>query len=323
MSFFSRNNMTVGRRETGEGEHPAARDALRAAVHAKEPVVLSVITGVEGPAYRRPGTMMAFFASGRRAGALSSGCVEGDLALHAKEVLADGRVRTIRYGAGSPYMDIQLPCGGGLDIMLIPDPDRSALAQIESRRARREAFSMLVSPEGALTTAPLGPTGWTEAGFRVALIPDVRFLIFGKGPEAAFFADLVHSAGYPHLLLSPEEETLELAASSGCATAPLPWATLPAGLDIDARTAIVLFFHDHSWEPPILTRALASPAFYIGAQGSRKARDGRLEMMRGLGAREEDLERLRGPVGLIPSVREPRILAVSVLAEVLAEAENM
>jgi xanthine dehydrogenase accessory factor len=303
-----------------EGIHPAAQDALRAILYATDPAVLAVITGVEGPAYRRPGTLMALFPSGRRAGALSSGCIEGDLVFHAEAALNDGRPRTIRYGAGSPYIDIQLPCGGGLDVTLVPNPDLSILAEVEDRRSRREAFSLMLAPE-RLELAPLGPTGWTKDGFRIALIPEVRFLIFGKGLEGAFFADLVRSLGYPHLLLSPEEETLGLASASGCATASLTKAALPVDLDIDAHTAVVLFFHDHSWEPPILTHALASPAFYIGAQGSRKARDGRLEAMRCLGVRDEDLERLRGPIGLIPSVRDPRSLAVSVLAEVLTVAE--
>ncbi|WP_404801242.1 XdhC family protein [Aminobacter niigataensis] len=305
-----------------DGGHHTAYDVLSAVLHADEPAALAVITGIEGSAYRRPGTMMALFASGRRVGTLSSGCIEGDLALQAQEVLAEGRPRAIRYGVGSPYMDIQLPCGGGLDITLIPRPTTSILVEIESFYARREPCSLLLEAGGDLTVVPLGPTGWTKCGYRVALIPDVRFVIFGIGPEAAFFAQVVNSLNYPHLLLSPEEETIRVASAAGCATASLCRGVLPPHLEIDARTAVVLFFHDHSLEPPILTRALASPAFYIGAQGSRKARDRRLETMRRGGALEDNLSRLRGPVGLVPSVREPRVLAVSIFAEILALAEG-
>ncbi|WP_368344458.1 XdhC family protein [Pelagovum sp. HNIBRBA483] len=68
--------------------------------------------------------------------------------------------------------------------------------------------------------------------------------------------------------------------------------------------------------------ALATPAFYVGAQGSKKAQDARREMLASMGIAGETLERLRGPIGLIPSARDARTLAVSVLAEVLAVAMN-
>jgi xanthine dehydrogenase accessory factor len=79
-----------------------------------------------------------------------------------------------------------------------------------------------------------------------------------------------------------------------------------------------MFFHDHEWEPPILAQALTTEAFYIGAQGSiRAAEMRRMELVR-LGTKETALARLHGPIGLVPSARDARILAVSVLAEVLS-----
>lgn len=91
-------------------------------------------------------------------------------------------------------------------------------------------------------------------------------------------------------------------------------------MKIDPRTAIILFFHDHDWEPGILADALTSDAFYIGAQGSRRARDVRLLELEAMGVSKTDRARLFGPVGLIPSVRDAKTLAVSTLAEILAQA---
>lgn len=293
-----------------DNRHPAARDALD---WATADSVLAIITGVEGPSYRPLGEIMALRGDDR-AGSLSSGCIEGDLAVHAQTA----KPMRLRYGEGSPFMDIRLPCGGGLDIALVPHPDAALLARIREKRAARIPCALRITPDLTLEECDYGPTGDTPEGFRIALRPEPRFLIFGKGPEAAFFADLVNSAHYPHLLLSPEEETLSLARSSGCATEELHWPAFPADLAIDARTAVVLFFHDHDWEPPILARALDSEAFYVGAQGSQRARDARLAALREIDA--TGTERLRGPIGLIPSVRDPRTLAVSVLAEVLEAA---
>ncbi|GHC71888.1 XdhC family protein [Limoniibacter endophyticus] len=291
-------------------------DPLQAALHREESV-LAIITEVNGPSYRPLGEIMAFVPDAR-VGSLSSGCIEADLATHAQDALQNG-AKLVRYGDGSPFIDLQLPCGGGLEITLIPRPDRDVLRSVEEKRGRRERCAFLVTNDYRLQETVYGTTGKTRDGFRVSFRPQPRFLIFGSGPEAAIFTDLVKSANYPHLLLSADRETLTSAKANGCAATQLHWAAMPADLPIDDRTAAILFFHDHSWEPTILARLLETPAFYIGAQGSRRAHDGRIAELRRIGVRE-GLARIKGPIGLIPSARDPRTLAVSVLAEVLDAA---
>lgn len=91
--------------------------------------------------------------------------------------------------------------------------------------------------------------------------------------------------------------------------------------DIDTWSTIVLFFHDHDWEPPILHHALKSDAYYIGAQGSKRTNETRLQTLADMGSSPKDCARLRSPIGLINSVRDEKTLAVSVLAEILAEVK--
>jgi xanthine dehydrogenase accessory factor len=300
--------------------HPG-QDPIRALAETPGDAVLAVITGVDGPSYRPLGACMAFLPGGGRAGTLSSGCVEADLAIHAERALATGAPVAIRYGRGSPFGDIRLPCGGGLDILLVPRPDRAAMAALLARRAARTPATLALRRDtGALTLHDAAETGPDGDAFLIRFDPPLRFLVFGKGPEAATFAALVQSAGYPNLLISPDDETRAAGQAAGCAAMPLTGAGWPAGVAADLWTAVVLFFHDHDREPPILRDALATPAFYIGAQGSQRARDLRLIEVQALGVGPDDLARLRGPVGLIPSARDPGTLAVSVLAEVLAVA---
>lgn len=264
---------------------------------------------------------MAVFSEDDRAGTLSSGCIEADISLHAVQVRQDGSPRMLRYGRGSPFMDIQLPCGGGLDILLLPRPDRAALGAVAGNRAARTPCTLEINVEtGAMRVTDLGETGRDGPVLRVRFEPELRFLVFGKGPEANTFAALVQSAGYPNLLLSPDAETLDTGRQMGCETRHLVSQSFPDGLFVDDRTAIVLFFHDHDWEPPILQGALETPAFYIGAQGSQRARDARMLALEGMGVGDTARARLHGPVGLIPSARDAGTLAVSVLAEVLATA---
>ncbi|MBK8438653.1 MAG: XdhC family protein [Rhodobacter sp.] len=298
-------------------------DPIDAVLADQSDAALAVIVGVEGPSYRPLGAVMAVFDDKRRVGTLSSGCIEKDIALHAQEALEAGRPRKVRYGRGSPFIDIKLPCGGGLDILLLPHPDRKVLGRLADRRAARQPATLSIEPDsGALTLVDHGETGPAGAGFNIRFLPEIRFLVFGKGPEAGTFSALIQSAGYPNILLSPDIETLEHGQAMGCETRHLKTPGLPDDLAVDPRTAIVLFFHDHEWEPPIMAAAVSRPAFYIGAQGSKMARDTRIRELEAMGIDGDSLARLRGPIGLLPSVRDARTLAISVLAEVLAVANN-
>jgi xanthine dehydrogenase accessory factor len=87
---------------------------------------------------------------------------------------------------------------------------------------------------------------------------------------------------------------------------------------LDGRSAVVALTHDPKLDDPGLDRALRSPAFYIGALGSRKSHAARLERLAELGHAPDSLARIRGPVGLpIAAVTAPEI-ALSILAELVA-----
>jgi xanthine dehydrogenase accessory factor len=301
------------------------QDAIAAVLETTGDVTLAFIIAVKGPSYRPVGAAMALFPDGSRIGSLSSGCVEGDLAAHAQRILT-GAPEVIRYGEGSPYFDIQLPCGGGMEVLLVRSPDRAALQEVHRRRGRREACVLRIDLQsgamevGASDPAARASLGVDGAQFSVLFEPEIRFVIFGKGPEATSFAKLVASVGFPNLLLSPDLETLDAVAAMGCSVQHLTHAAFPHTLAVDERTAITLFFHDHDWEPPVLKGALGTRAFYIGAQGSQRARDARALALSNLGVSQAAIARIHGPIGLIPSARDATTLAVSVLAEVLATA---
>lgn len=303
------------------GFNSAAKDPISATLDAQNGCVLAIIAGVEGPSYRPLGAMMAIQADGTRIGTLSSGCIEADIALHALETLDENTPRLVRYGRGSPFKDIELPCGGGLEILLVPNPNRSVLSEVRARQKNRQGCTLKIDVRtGSLGMQDIGITSRTNTDLTVRFDPEIRFLVFGKGPEASTFSALVKSAGYPILLLSPDEETLLADDVVGCESCHLTSHTVPSDIKVDEQTVVVLFFHDHEWEPPILYWALKTKAFYIGSQGSQRARDARNVALGERGVAATDIERLHGPIGLIPSARDAGTLAVSVLAEVLAVA---
>ncbi|MEL7012275.1 MAG: XdhC family protein, partial [Pseudomonadota bacterium] len=290
---------------------PFSRDALDALLDGPDTAVLAVIAGVEGPSYRPVGSMMTVLSDSDWAGTLSSGCIEADISLHAMQISQGCTPRHLRYGRGSPFVDIQLPCGGGLDILLLPAPDRAVLRALKDNRLARIPCALRIDAETGLMEI-VAPTATARTGAHLTILfePDIRFVIFGKRPEASAFAALVQAAGYPNLLVSPDDETLNAGAQAGCETKHIVRQAFPEDVEADARTAIILFFHDHDWEPPILVGALRTEAFYIGAQGSQRARDARLMELQALGVGTDDMARLHGPVGLIPSARDAHTLAV-------------
>ncbi len=272
--------------------YPAAAQALRWQISAQEaePVlaalapaggVLAMLIGIDGNFYRPHGAMMAVTHEGVLVGNLSSGCIEGDLQAHAAEVWRSGRPKRLTYGKNSPYFDIRLPCGSGIDVALVPLRDTAVLRQALAGIALRE--------EVAFVCADL-PV--------VDLRPELQVFVVGTGPEAQAFADLTRAGGF---------------------RVEQPPRIDPARLD--ARSAVALFFHDHEREVDLLQAALQSPAFWIGAQGSRRAQARRLEALRAHGVQERSLSRIRGPIGLIPAAKDPRVLAISVLADIVAAAQ--
>ena len=96
-----------------------------------------------------------------------------------------------------------------------------------------------------------------------------------------------------------------------------------AVLAADPWTAVVLLFHDHEWEQAILEWALETPAFHIGAQGGFEARRVRIERLAERGVPPVQQGRIHSPVGVITHSREPAVLALSVLAEIVGAYEAL
>jgi len=146
--------------------------------------------------------------------------------------------------------------------------------------------------------------------------PPKRLFIIGAVHIAQSLAAMAREAGYAVTLIDPRDA----------------WATperFPqieidrrwpdealAELAIDRRSALVALSHDPKLDEPALGAALLSDAFYIGALGSRRTHERRLDRLRENGFDDEQLSRIRGPVGLDIGAVSPAEIAVSILAEI-------
>ena len=149
--------------------------------------------------------------------------------------------------------------------------------------------------------------------------PPHRMVLVGAVHIAQPLAQMASHAGFSVSLVDPREAFNTEARFPGVDRL-LSWPDAAlAGLELDHRTAVVTLTHDPKLDDPALATAVGSPAFYIGALGSRKTHGRRLERMREAGFDEEALSRIRGPVGLDIGARTPGEIAAAILAEVIGE----
>ncbi|KAB0265693.1 XdhC family protein [Microvirga brassicacearum] len=283
-------------------------------------VVLVTITDLTGSSSRPAGTLMAVAEDGGFAGSFSGGCIEAAVITEAQEAIRDGLPRQVRYGAGSPYLDIKLPCGGGVDLLFQPEPHADEIRRAVSMLEERVALTLVQRASGglrALPGSPRQPTGWQRGTFISWHAPPLRLLVIGHGVESLALVRLGLAYGAAITLLSPDERVLALAEQLGAHANLLTTPGVMPDVKADPWSAIVLLFHDHAWEPLLLEQALAQPAFFIGAMGSRRTHANRLEKLREHGVPEQALARIAAPLGLIPSARDPVTLALSALAQVV------
>ncbi|MGW1270151.1 XdhC family protein [Streptomyces sp. NPDC002491] len=92
--------------------------------------------------------------------------------------------------------------------------------------------------------------------------------------------------------------------------------------EVDSRTAVCVLTHDAKFDVPLLRLALDLPVGYVGAMGSRRTHDERLRLLREEGVGEEQLARLRSPIGLDLGARTPEETAVSITAEIIAHVSG-
>jgi xanthine dehydrogenase accessory factor len=91
---------------------------------------------------------------------------------------------------------------------------------------------------------------------------------------------------------------------------------------VDARTAVCVLTHDAKFDIPLLSLALDLPVGYVGAMGSRRTHEERLRRLREAGVTDEQLARLRSPIGLDLGARTPEETAISITAEIITHANR-
>lgn len=300
------------------------RPAMRAAIAAKEPAALVTLHTVQGGGPRPPGAQM-LLSLGMASGFLSGGCVEGDIAVHATETIADGEPRHLVYGEGGPWPDIRLLCGARIEILVERiAPDDAVIAELlATGEARRPA--VLVTDGRARQVEPAPNRRPPNCAVRATPFelrrlyePVPRLVVIGADPIALATASLAAQSGFQTTLVRPKGPQAPPPLIGVAYSRAEPQAAL-AEIGLDRWTAVAVATHDWDTDQDGLLAALPSAASYIGVLGARRRLPERLMRLRAAGIDEGALARLKAPIGLDLGGKAPWEVAVSVIAEIIAQ----
>lgn len=285
---------------------------------------LATLVEATGSSPRPLGSEMAIAEDGELAGYVSGGCVEAAVAGEALAALADGRPRLLDYGAGSPVLDLQLACGGRIRILVRPVADGAGHVA-ELRLAREARAPLLVATELAGGAMDYGLDAGTAEGlyggrFVKRYLPPLRLVVVGGDPVVLALLRLAPTLGVEIGLIRPRgPERLPPGEPAPCFYDRRSLDTALAALALDTRCAVYTLSHDADTDHAVLVHALRSPAFCVGALGSRAKVAQRLQRLRAAGFDEAALARLRTPAGLDIGARTPPEIALSILGQIVAE----
>lgn len=267
-------------------------------------IALVTLVNVEGNTPYPIGTQMLVSDDGLFVGQITGGCAETAIAEQAVDAIQRKRSCTQRYGLNSPFFDIRLPCGSGIDVYV--DVSKTLAGYRELQRAlddRRIAADRFSTGLGT---------------FNKRYIPNQRLVFVGQGPILVACSKIALESGFDVLCIAQNEDTVVRLGRAELASLPLercpPLETL-----CDKFTGLVSLFHEHEYEAVLLAQALASDAFYVGALGSRRTHSLRLEALSEMGLPDKALLEICGPVGVNIRAETPSQIAVSIVAQAIGK----
>ena len=290
----------------------------------EQPLWLVTVVETFGSSPRPPGAMLALSGDGLTVGSVSGGCIEDELVQRAQHgELPVDRGALLTFGVTSEEaMRFMLPCGGVL--RLVVEPVRSAdwveqmLQLVQAHRLVKRTLhldTLHVELDDAGRTEHISFDGATLTTVHG---PRWRMLIIGAGQTSAYLARMAQALDYQVIVCDPRAEmrrTWDVPDTK--LLGDMPDDAVQA-LHPNATTVIIALTHDPKLDDMALLEALKSPAFYVGALGSKANNAKRRERLAMFDLTDQQIARLHGPVGLRIGSRTPPEIAVSILAHLIS-----
>jgi xanthine dehydrogenase accessory factor len=276
-----------------------------------------------GSAPRPPGALLALRDDGWVVGSVSGGCVEDDLIARVRTGERVAAPALVSYGVTKEEAArFGLPCGGTLRLVQEPLTDTGWIDEVLSCTARHEVVARVLDlRDGSVRVEPAArgeAFRFDGRCLRAPFGPRWRLLIIGAGQLSRALAPIALALDFEVVCCDPREEYHLSWDVPGTRFSKAMPDDLALELQLDAHSAVVAVTHDPKLDDLVLLEALKSPAFYVGALGSRGNQAKRKERLRLFDLDESQIGRLHGPVGLDLGARTPAEIAVSIAAEIVA-----
>ncbi len=287
-------------------------------------VLLVTVVKTWGSSPRPEGAMLAVRDDGLVVGSVSGGCIEDDLIDRTRRLgMHQTTAEAVTYGVSADEARrFGLPCGGTIQLVAEPlaktSGMRALLREIEAGHLVARKLDLLT---GEATLHPARASdGLAFDGKTLTTIhgPRYRMLVIGASQLSKYLAQIAVGLDYQVTICDPREEYTETWDIPGVTLVrTMPDDTVKA-MGLDERCAVVALTHDPKLDDLALMEALKSPAFYVGALGSRANNAKRRTRLLEFDVTEAEIARLHGPIGIYIGSRTPPEIAVSILAEITA-----
>lgn len=316
-------------------------------------VALATVIHTWGSAPRRVGAKMAISADGRIAGSVSGGCVEGAVITAGQQTQATGQAQLLQFGvADETAWDVGLACGGSIEVfvqqldtavyhlhhaLLTTDQTGASVTVIQGPDTvlgHTVTFAASGKQAGTLGDAALDAQARAAANAiqqpqRHQLTPEIELFIDPIRPSpklvmvggvhiAVALTSMAKTLGFTTTVIDPRRTfgSDERFPHVDRLIQAWPEKAL-ADVVIDGETAVALLTHDPKIDDPALHILLDSPAYYVGALGSRKTHALRVQRLQATGFSDAQIGRIHAPIGLDIAAATPAEIALAVLAEIV------
>ena len=287
------------------------------------PVWLVTVIETWGSAPRPPGALLCLRGDGLVVGSVSGGCVEDDLIDRVRHGERVGAASLITYGVSKEEAArFGLPCGGNLRLVQEPLRDAGWITEVLERTARHELVARTLElSSGEVRVEPAHRDeqfSFDGQRLRALFGPRWRILVIGAGQLSRVLAQMALALDFEVICCDPREEyhlTWDIPGTTFSKAMP---DDLVQELHLDPHSAVVAVTHDPKLDDLVLLEALKSPAFYVGALGSRSNTAARKQRLALFDLSPAEIDRLHGPIGLHIGSKTPAEIALAILAEVVS-----
>lgn len=275
---------------------------------------------------------MAISRSGKIAGSVSGGCLEGEVFEQAQAILKGKPAELFHYGVSDDLaFSVGLSCGGEVDVLVEPltDVHRRLIADLEAETpvvletdvgSAPGARDLLTPVDAGLRELMERETPVRKDGVFLEPFPRPHELyIFGGSHVAIPLTKMASEIGFRVTVVDARSKFADADRFPGARHVIHAWPDeVLKNLPMDSSTYIVILTHDPKFDDPTITAALKGRPRYIGAIGSKKTHRERVARLVATGVNAAEIERVHAPIGLDLGAQTAEETALAILAQMIA-----